>query len=302
MSRSILFLIIGTLTFSTQGLFIKLCGDSIAPPTLNFYRIFFAFCGLAIITPLLDKNTFKVDKGSLREYAFLGAVLAIGSLLYTWAFTQAPISNVILIAYSYPLFVLLFAPTFTKEKIDKRKFLILLVALLGIGILNPFKSGPYFWGNLVAIFSAVFYAITIIGYRKEETSHGVGSIFWTFLFASLFLSPLPFFSGTEGVASNLPILVVVGIFSTGLSHLLINLGLRAETASLASLIDLILSPIFAILLAVFFIQESVNSQIILGGSLLLMAGILLEIHQHRIQKMSLVVASNSNPRKSSFSN
>jgi len=90
--------------------------------------------------------------------------------------------------------------------------------------------------------------------------------------------PFPFIFGF-GNLSAWPFVLVLGLVSTGMAYLFFNLGLEKVEAGFASIIMIIVHPLVAILLAVVIISEELNLRIILGGVLLLLAGIYLEWHK-----------------------
>jgi drug/metabolite transporter (DMT)-like permease len=284
-TKSELAIIFAALLLGLIGIIVKSIGDSISIATLNFFRMFFGMLFLLIIIPLIDKNTFKVTKGDLKEFFVIGALFAIALSLFTTANLFAPVQNVVLIHNLFPFFVLPLAYFLLKEKITKTKLITLGIAFVGIVIINPLQAGDAFFGNMLALGNAIFFALLVVFMRISDKDHTTGNVFWFLFFATLILFPFFIMFGLNDIAaivSVLPLLVILGFVSTGLAYLLYNLGLEHIEAEKSAIIETIFTPIFSIGLAVFIISEQLSPQTILGGAVLIIAGIYLQIHQKKI--------------------
>lgn len=273
------YIIITSICLSFIGIFVKLIGSDIAPMTLNFLRIFIGLIFLSVVIPFMDKKVFIQPRRDLWEYFILGILLAIMLSSFNFANLNAPIQNVILISFSAPIFVLFFARIIVKEKITKEKIFSLIIAGIGMFIINPFSSGQYFVGHSYALLNAVSAGLFITLMRKASLKHTIGDLFWIFLFASLVLLPFAINSGFSGMSNNFWNLLFLGIISTGIAYLFQNLALMHMEAELVSMIQLIIVPIISILLAIIILDESINFRIIIGGAILIFSGIYLNFHK-----------------------
>jgi len=265
---------------STIGLFTKLIDNNVHPMVIGFYRIFFGMIILAIISPFIDKTTFKPKKKDLKMYAIIGLLF---SLIFTFtclAYNLAPINNVVLIMGLSPFFVLIFADFILKEKITRKKIITLIIALIGFLIINPLKAEGL-QGNLIALLIAILGAIMVVLMRKEDSNHSIGDVFWFFLFGTLFTLPFAIYFGFGQI--NI-FVVLIGVLSTGLCYLFYNLGLENLEAETVSVISSITTPVLSIILAIVIIHELVLLRTIIGGIILILAGIYLELHIHKKKK------------------
>jgi drug/metabolite transporter (DMT)-like permease len=120
--------------------------------------------------------------------------------------------------------------------------------------------------------------------RKEDIDHDIGDVFWFFLFATLLLLPFPFIYGFGDVGAVLPWILGLGALSTGLGYLFYNLALEKIEAEIASIVEMIGVPIISVLLAVIIINEDLSAQIIIGGLVLVISGVYLELHNKELNK------------------
>ncbi len=278
--KDYIYMVIGAICLGAVGIFIKLIGNDIHFMTLNFYRVFFAFIFLLITVPFIDKRTFNVKKEDLGGFFIIGLLLALALSTFGTAIVFAPIQNAVLIRYTYPFIVMLLAYLFLKEKINSVKIITLLIAIVGLAIINPFQIGKNNIGNILALLSAIFYAFLIIGMRKEDMNHTIGSAVWFFLFAALLLLPFPFIYGFGDLSTTGIFIILMGL-ATGIGHLFYNLALEKIEAEMCSIVATVVAPFTAIALAVLIIGEAIDWRVIVGGLLLITAGLYLETHNKK---------------------
>jgi len=275
------FLILAGIFIGTIGLFVKLGGSAVNPFVLGFYRVFFAFLLLLIISPLIDKSTFKVKNKNLKEDALIGLLFAINFTGTNIAFLLAPIQNIALILSMTPIFVLIFAYFMLSEKITKNKVVTLIIALIGLVILNPLRPEG-FWGNIIALFIVASGGFMFTLLRKINRDESIGNVFWFFLFATLFMLPFPLILGFG--RPNMSI-VSLGIISTGAAYLFYNLGYEKVEAEVGNMITNIVTPITAILFAFLVLDEPVYRNVLIGGGILVVAAVYLSTHIKRPHKI-----------------
>jgi drug/metabolite transporter (DMT)-like permease len=280
------YIVLAAILSGTVGVLVKLIGNDVHFMTLNFYRVFFAFLFLLCVVPIIDKKTFKVKKRDMKGYFIIGLLIAVVLSLVNVSFIFAPIENVVLIGSILPFFVMLFSFYLLKEKITITKIVTLVIALIGLIIINPFDFGRiYAVGNVLALVAAFFGGMLIVGMRLEDRNHDIGDVFWFFLFACLLLLPFPFIYGFGDLdLDTMGYVLALGVISTGIVHLLWNLGLQKVEAESMSLTRTIINPIVSIVLAVLILSEEINMRIIFGGGILVFAGIYLEAHRKRLKK------------------
>jgi len=197
-----IYIILSGLLSGAIGVFVKLIGDNVHFMTLSFYRMVLALVVMLIIVPFLDKNTFKVKLGDMKHYFIIGFLTVITFTLFVVANLFTSVQNVVLITNFAPFLVLILAYFFLREKITKTKIITLIIAIIGILILNPFRFDEEMIGNYLALAQMVFYSFLIIALRKENKEHTIGAVFWFFLFATILLLPFPFIFGFGDFSGN----------------------------------------------------------------------------------------------------
>lgn len=286
--KNYIFVILAAALFGTLGIFVKLIGDCVHPMVINFYRVFFGFITLLFVCPALDKTTFKVKKHDLKLYALIGFIMAITISLANLAYVYAPVQNVAFIFSMFPFFVFIFAYFLLKEKITTAKIITLVIAGVGLFIMNPMRAEGMF-GSVLALLSTAIYGMLVPLMRNVDRSHSIGDVLWFFFFAVIFLFPFPFIFGFGTITVHV---LCIGVLSTGIAYLFQNLALKKVEAETSSIVLMLVSTAVAVSLALVILGEKMNIQIIIGGILLVASAIYLQTHRKKLSKAMERVSKN----------
>jgi len=288
--QALIFIVLAAIGLWMIWVFVKKIWGEVHFMTINFLRVFFAFLFLLPILPFLDKTTFKPSKSDLKQYLLIGILLALSTSLYNTANVFAPIQNVVVINATYPFFVMIFAWFLLKEHINKTKLISALIAIIWLIIINPFQLDANIMGNVLAGSAAVAYALVITKMRQIDRKHSIGSVLWYFFFASIILSPAVFIWGLGNIGEVRMYVLWIWVISTGLAYLFFNFALEKLEAEVASIILMTIVPVVAIVLAVLRIKEGLNVRTIIGGVILICAGLYLELHikKHKAKKKTII--------------
>ena len=281
--KTVLLLLLITLSEATIGVFVKLTGDAIPIYTLNFYALSFAALFLLVSLPAATGQRLRFPRGNLKDTLVIGALIAAQISVFNYAMTRAPIANVVIFWSVAPFFVFIFSALALNEPARKSYILIFALALAGIFIARPLQGG-YMAGNLVALADGAVYAAMVVYLRHEGRTETGNDILWSMLAAALLLLPALVISGpgevtrlmhydTLGLA--LPVMLWaagLGIVSTGFAYLGISIVLKSIDANIYSLIDIIVSPVVASTLGYLIFAEIPSMNMIYGGAMLLGAG------------------------------
>lgn len=275
-----LHIFIAAIFIASVGVLTKVIGNDIHPLVIGFYRVFFAMLFLLIVCPIVDKTTFKPKKKDLGMYAIIGLLFAINLAFTCLAYIKTNVQNTTLIFSIAPFFALIIAYFILKEKITKTKIITLIIAFIGILIINPVTAVGGLW-NIMTLGLAIISGLLIVLMKKEDNNHSIGDVFWFFLFATIFLLPMPIIFGLGKISIYS---VLIGLVSTGAAYFIYNLGLEKNIeAETSSIIENISVPIIGIIFAIIILSEKLIPNIIIGGTILIFAGIYLELHNKTLK-------------------
>jgi drug/metabolite transporter, DME family len=210
----------------------------------------------------------------------VGVAYAGTMVLFVLANKMTTAASTIFLQSTAPLYVLLLSPWLLKEKVRPADLVYMAVLALGLGAffvgLDPVSAtAPNPWlGNVLALLSGVFWALTVMGLRAL----GRGGSDWSPA-AALYGNVIAAFGCLPmalPVVSSRPVdwvmVASLGVFQIALAYVFLIRGLRQVTAleaSLLLLLEPVLNPIWAWLVH----GERPGSWSLAGGLVILLAAL-----------------------------
>src|SRR3989344_1391331 len=277
-------IILAGFLFGFIGISVKLVNNEINPFTLNFFRFLAAFLILLILSPLIDSCSLRLNRRNLKSSVITGLLFAVTTSLFVFSVSKTTISNAVLLQSIQPFFIMFMAYFSLSEKITRAKVITLVIALVGVYIINPITTGNLA-GNLIALLSGLSFAVLTVYMRYEDKKLHHTSTLWYMFFAALFMIPFPILFGVGELSNNLYYILMLGGLGTGLAYFFYNISLERIEAEVASLFTMILLPLSSIILGVLVIKERLLLNTVIGGLILLASGIYLEIHSRNVRRI-----------------
>ena len=246
----ILFVFLSALCFSINGLLIKLftwsamsinsLGNLIGVLTIGTYMAF-------------TKHKIRINKSVI-----LGAIFVfLTNLISTYANKYTTAANAVVLQFTMPVFIILAAWIFLKQRPNKLDVVTSLVVFVGIifFVLDGLAVGNMF-GNFLGLLTGLVCA----GVYMLEEIPGNDS------FSAIILGKLLcFIVGVPALLSEAPLssigwvgMIIYGVVQCGLGFVFLPIGLKYATpvaASLLSAAEPILAPVWVML---FYPQETVS--------------------------------------------
>jgi DME family drug/metabolite transporter len=245
--------------WSTAGAAIKLC-------TLNAWQISLgrSLVAACVLWLFLPGARARPTRGTWA----VAAAYAVTVVLFTVANKLTTSANAIFLQDTAPLYVLLLSPMLLGERPSRGELLSVPLFLLGLALFFRDRLTPgQLSGNLIALLSGVAFALCILGLRRLGGSNAPALLLGNLLAGA---ASLPGSLGGPAVTPrDLAIVLFLGVFQLGLSYALFARGLRhtpATEASLLALLEPVLNPVWAFLLA----GERPGPWALAGGSLVLL--------------------------------
>lgn len=273
-NKSILLMLFSAFTFSSMQIIVKLL-----PNIPLMEKVFFRnFISLIISYIILKKNNLSYfGNKENRKYLFFRYIFGFtGIILFFYATTQMLAADAAILNKLSPVFVIILAHCFLKERVNKTKIIVLIISISGsLLVIKPqFNSSmlPALAGFISAMLSGAAYVfITMIGYKE--------SIYTTVFYFSLLssLSCIPFFAVSFALPNSFELfmLILLGILAA-LGQIALTSAYNGYEASEVSIYDYS-NIIFSSLLGYLFLSEIPDKLSLLGGFLILSASIILYI-------------------------
>ena len=275
-------LVIGILCISFSPIFVKLAG--VSPIGAAFYRVLVAW--LCLLPYCIIKKKFRVDKKLLLTAIVAGVVFASDVAIWNISLLKISATVSTLIANLAPVWVGLFSFLLFRKSSGRLFWIGTLIAIFGMVILVGYQHILHLElnaGILLAILASLFYATYIMITKTIMARIDVFTfMFYSMLSASIFLLAVNDAMGNSLVHFSLKVwlcFVGMGIICQLTGWLTINYSLRYLESTKVS-IALLSQTVFAALLAVFLLNETLKVNEIIG-SVIVLAGIALTFLKQR---------------------
>ncbi|MDD3393861.1 MAG: DMT family transporter [Anaerotignum sp.] len=279
-----LWIIIAGVCWGAIGLFTKaITKFGFTEMEMLFIKAVVSVVFLTVLLLLKGKKSFQLKKKTDIFY-FIGTGI-ISFTFFSWCYmksinlTSVGVAAVLL--YTAPSIVMLLSVVLFKEKLTKRKGVVLLMTLCGCGLVTGLLEGKFILtplGLLVGLGSAFGYALySIFGTFALKRGYSTLTIsFYTFLMASVFIAFCvnPVYVVQEiSSAGQWPLSITFAVMTTVVPYLCYTKGLSCLPASKAS-VTATIEPVVAAVLGILVFKEGVTISKI-GGIVLVVGAVVL---------------------------
>lgn len=235
------------LLFSTGGAAIK-------ATTLTSWQVASFRSGIAALA------VFLLVRGARRGWSWevlpVGATYAATMVLFVASNKMTTAANAIFLQSTAPLYVLLLGPVLLREPLRRRDVGFMAVVVVGLllffvepGARQATAENPRL-GNVLALVSGIFWALTIIGLRWISGRGGGEGTLPTVVAgnALAFLACLPMALPAQAGAVDWAVVSYLGVFQIAAAYVLLTAGIRhvpALEASTLLLLEPALNPFWA---------------------------------------------------------
>ncbi|MDO6595441.1 DMT family transporter [Oceanihabitans sp. 2_MG-2023] len=227
--------------------------------------ILFAYCKYKKLN--LHINSKKDTLPFFISAFFMGAHW----ITYFYALKLSNVALGMLSLYTFPILIALLEPLFIKVKFDPVHIALGILVLLGIYFLAPNFNlqNTQVKGILFGLLSAFCYAIRILILKQHISKYnGTVLMLYQLLILTIIMSPILFFMDTDNIKTEYPYVILLALVTTAIGHTLFIKTLKYFSVSTASIISSI-QPVFGILLAFLFLNETPTLNTYIGGSLII---------------------------------
>ena len=264
-NRSVLFVFLASVCFSTGGLFIKLVPwNALA---INGAR---NLIGALVIGSYLLITRRRIV---FSRRVLTGALSMIGvTTLFALANKMTTAANTIVLQYTAPVFVIALMAVIYHSRPKKADMITCAVVLAGVCLffLDGISAGNWL-GNLMALLSGICYA-GVFMMNTGKHADALSSCFLGQLASGLLLTPLCA-KETDFSAPVLATVLVLGAVQVGGAYILLSEGIQhtpAVSASLITGLEPIMNPVWVAL----FYGESISG-LALAGAVIVVGAILI---------------------------
>ena len=292
--RGYVFLVAAAALFAVNGTVSKvILASGLSALRLTELRCAGAAAGLGLILLVVAPHRLRIARREVPLLAAYGvAGVALTQFFYFVAITRMPVSIALLLEYTAPVMVALWARFVFKEPVRNRVWAALGLAIAGLALVAEVWQGSTLDGLGVAAALAAGVALAtyyLLGEHSADHRDPLSTTFWAFVFASLLWAVVqPWWSfpyadttGSTGLLGNLasislPLWVLMTsmvVLGTIAPFVLVLSGLHHLPATRVGMIGM-LEPVLAGVVAWAWLGEALSPVQLVGGGVVL-AGIIL---------------------------
>ena len=261
--------------------FIKIALEELSPVNLTIMRLL-VVCIVFLILLIVKPNKFsKIQKKDIIPIflvGFLGIIVYHFGLNYGEKYISASAASVIIA--TIPIFVVILAAIFLKEKITLKIVLGVLLSLVGVVVISTVGRSDdlfeirYISGALAVLLAAVLGAgYTVAGKKMLQRYSALSLTVYVCLLGSLGL--IPFISNSlfeEVAAMSLTgwgVVIFLGVFPTVIGYVLWYVALEIKSASEIS-VYLYFVPVLSTIISYILFREAITWLFVFGGALVIL--------------------------------
>ncbi len=290
-------LIACNLMWALQFTCIKLTQDQVGPYFTVYGPMFLA---TVFLVPFVLKDFRKAGKSFkdvlvFIQLALLGAFPA--QVLMTWGTQYSLASNAAILILTLPVITALFAFVLLKERMNRVRWLSFIIAIVGVilcstGDIKQIDMGSkYALGNALIFVAIVGNAYYNVGCKKIANKYTeMEMVFYTYVVMIILLTPLVLYYEHD-VFARIPSFTMqtwIGMslltfFHNFLSMILFFKALKALDATQVALSNYLIT-FLGLPIAAIWLNETLNSQAVVGGLLVLISTLIITIIDYKMSQ------------------
>lgn len=231
-------------------------------------RAFFAVLGIFAFVAVTERGRLVQAFRAIGKPGLVIAVLmAASSGAFIVALNYTSVANVLFFQAISPVLAAALG-TFVGERVRRRTWVAMAVALAGVGLMVGGPSHPDAAGTALSLFMSVsFAAVIVITRHQREVSMAPATCLSQ---ALVFVCAAPFASVSEIDGKDLALLTGLGVGQIGLGLIFLTIGARlipAAEVALITLLEIVLGPLWVWIA----LGERPGTSTLIGGAIVLAA-------------------------------
>jgi len=264
--NSKLWMLLSVFSFCFVAIGVKQVNTNISPLQIIFFR---AFIGLISLLILLQKTTIIGSISNIKEHLFRNIFHLIAQYGWVVGIVYLSLAEVTAIEFTTPIWIIILASTFLKEKINAKKISSILFGFIGVLVIIKPGLEIISYNAIVVLLSAICFAIAHTATKKIVQFNSASDVVFIMCLTQLPISFACAYSNWNWPSySDYFWLLLVGLAGIA-AHFSMAKALKKEDISSLIPLDYLRLPIL-IFAGYFLYNESLDVSIIIGGTLILL--------------------------------
>ncbi len=289
-------IVLAAAMWGTMGLFSRpLTSMGLGSVEITLTRYVITVVILFIVILFLDRKLFRIKLKDI--WIFIGTGICsmlLANTLYCMAQQELSLSLAVVLLYTSPCFVMIFAVIFLKEAMTKQKLTALILAFAGCILCSGiFGAATNFnlYGILLGLGSGIAFSLyTVIGRFAIRKYSAYTMAFYTFLIAGIGILPLSDIGSISAVCGAhqeaIWYILGMGTIVTAIPYFVYYIGLKGTEAGKASVLSFT-EPLISTALGFIVYAECPDALGIIGIAMMFVSVVLLSINFSRLRYESV---------------
>jgi drug/metabolite transporter (DMT)-like permease len=184
----VVFALLSAAGFATMAACVRIASLELPESEVVFFR---NFIGLLLLVPLAVREKLSLHTKRIGLHLFRASLGLTAMYLYFYAISHLPLADAVLLNYTSPLFVSLFAVIWLKEKLTRNRKLSSILGRAGVFCIFHPSSASASLAGLLGLFSGLSAGLALTSVKKLSDSEPGLRIVLLFAFFSSILSAVP---------------------------------------------------------------------------------------------------------------
>lgn len=292
-TKADLALILITMFWGASCLLTKIGLAGLEPLTLMALRFLIAF---ALSAAVFRKRIKASDLSTIKYAAVLAGILFLVFAFMTFGVKYTTASNAGFLTCLASVFIPIFAFLFLKQKQEKKVLFSIGLAFIGVALLSLNDKLQFNVGDILSILCSVAFAVHILvmgSYTRKVDSVALGVLQLGFAgiysLAAAYIFETPILPPTT---QSWIIVLTLSVFCTAVAFIVQSVAQKYTTPSHTGLI-FTMEPAFAAFFAFAFLGEVLAFRGYLGGLLMILSILIVEVDFGRIGNKSKPIIKES---------
>jgi len=269
LKNGFMLMILSAFFFAVTDIFIKFMSPSIGIVQIAFVRF---ILGAILLWPMIISTGQSLKGNSTRVLLIRGLTGTVAFFCLLKSISMIPLSNAMVLFYTFPLFAAFFSFILFKEKFKMIEIILIVIGAIGIYILINPSSNSYSTGHLFGILAGCFAGLTVVLIRNLRKSNGSLIIYFYFCIVGGLIS-FPFIVVKFSVPNYGQIFLLATLAVIFLiAQLLMNQGFKFCKASEGGVI-LMSEVVFTGIAGVIMFNDLLSGTFLAGSLLIVASGV-----------------------------
>ncbi len=276
--QAIIWMVISCFWFSLLSAIIRHLSETLNPYVIVSLRNLFAIVLILLWIVIKDRGHFSFPRtkiAKLHNYRAIAGMLSM--FLWVYGISVIPLTQAVALDYTAPLFTVLLAVIFLKEKLNNTQLVALFIGFVGAMIIIRPGTDDFHIGAIASLAANFLYAVSVIFYKKIIVDEdNITTVFFTWLFMFFFCIPFMVYYWQTPSLNDVLWLILAAQVSNFLFIAIANAFRKVDLAVVMPFEFTAL--IFTTFLAYFIFDEIINKWTIIGA-IIVLSGTSIALHK-----------------------